>query len=103
MADQQQQGEQTRQGEPVLDADLAQHLGLLDWSQLDPIGEGQALTGAENEAGFFDDFGDDLLEDEGVLSSHATCSHVYRRFCSCCDIYGWQSAERVSVAFPDAA
>ena len=81
MAHQQQQGEQARQGEQVLDADLAQHLGLLDWSQLDPIGEGQALAGAENEPGFFDDFGNDLLEDEGALSGYATCS--INTVCSC--------------------
>lgn len=67
-----QQGKQsahTEQGEQVLDADLAQHLGLLDWSQLDPIGAGQTLTGAENEPGFFGDLGDDLLDDEGLLTS----------------------------------
>lgn len=65
-----QRSEQPREGEQVLDADLAQHLGLLDWIQLDPIGEGQVMAGADNEAGFFDNLGGgEIVEDEGVLSS----------------------------------
>ena len=62
-----QHSEQSREGEQVLDADLAQHLGLLDWSQLDPIGEGQVMAGPDNEAGFFDDLGGEIVDDEGVL------------------------------------
>jgi hypothetical protein len=48
------------------DADLAQHYGLLDWSQFDPIGEGEAKDAREAGLEFFEDLGDDILEEGGA-------------------------------------
>ncbi len=62
-----QRSEQAGEGEQVLDADLAQHLGLLDWSQLDPIVGGQVIPGDDNEATFFDELGGEIGDEEGVL------------------------------------
>lgn len=56
---------QPRQSEGgASDADLAQHLGLLDWEALEPIGEGEAKVAAGQDselAGFF--LGGELMED----------------------------------------
>lgn len=74
---------QPRQSEGgASDVDLAQHLGLLDWEALEPIGEGEAkvAAGQDNElAGFF--LGGELMEDgeePGIPSTQSfTC-------CLCC-------------------
>ena len=61
-----QRREQSRQGgDGASDADLAQHLGLLDWEALDPLG-GRAAEGQPSDLGFF--LGDELLEanEQGV-------------------------------------
>ena len=47
------------------DADLAQHYGLLDRSQLHPIGE-EAKADGDPDLEFFGDVGDDLLGEEGT-------------------------------------
>jgi hypothetical protein len=60
MAQRRGQGRQAEGG--ASDADLAQHLGLLDWDGLEPIGDGQARGGEGGDLGFF--LGGELLQAE---------------------------------------
>ena len=67
MAQRRGQGRQAEGG--ASDADLAQHLGLLDWDGLEPIGDGQAREGEGGDLGFF--LGGELLRggDPGVCTA----------------------------------
>ena len=70
MAQRRNQGKPGEDG--ASDADLAQHLGLLDWEALDPLSEAQARAaeGQEGALGFF--LGEELLEGDepGVCCSN---------------------------------
>ena len=49
------------------DPDLGLNMSLLDWIQLEPLGEGEAMAAAGQDLDFLPDLANELLEDgEGL-------------------------------------
>ena len=57
------------------------NMSLLDWSQLEPLGETEALAAAGQDLDFLPDLADELLDDGALFLDFHLVPHIARALC----------------------